>query len=39
MFRVFNKKKILIYLDIAKPRLQKILPIVSALDDITSQFQ
>ena len=39
MLCVFLNIVSLIYLDIAKPRLQKILPILFALDDIISQFQ
>ena len=39
MLSVFLNIFSLIYLDIAKPRLQKILPILFALDDIISQFQ
>ena len=39
MLCVFLNIFFLIYLDIAKSRLQKILPILFALDDIISQFQ
>ena len=39
MLRVFLNSFLLIYLDIAKPRLQKSLLIIFSLDDIISQFQ
>ena len=39
MLCVFLNIFSLIYLDIAKPHHQKILPILFALDDIISQFQ